>query len=208
MSAQEVVIVRTGSANLASVSAAIERLGMVPRVTEDVALVKDAPLVVLPGVGAFGAAMTHLRARGLDDALRERIERGRPLLGICLGLQLLCDTSDESPGVPGLGVVPGRVRRFPAGVRVPQMGWNTIAPTGTNILLRTGWMYFANSFRLERIPDGWSGALTDHGGCFVSALQRGPVLACQFHPELSGPAGLALIGSWIALAIAKEPGPC
>ncbi len=208
MSDREVVIVRTGSANLASVSTAIERLGMIPRISEDAALVQNAPLVVLPGVGAFGAAMAHLRARALDDALRERIERVRPLLAICLGMQLLCEASEESPGVAGLGIALGRITRFDSAVRVPQMGWNTITPTTDQSLLQPGWMYFANSFRLEHIPTGWSGSMSDHGGPFTSAIQRGPLLACQFHPELSGAPGLALIDRWLALATGRVVASC
>ena len=208
MSAPEVVIIRTGSANLASVAAAFVRLGARPRICEDAATVANAPVVVLPGVGAFGPAMAHLRSRGLDEALRERVRFARPLLAICLGLQLLCEGSDESPGVRGLGVVPGRITRFNPSVRIPQMGWNTITPTPDNTLLCAGWMYFANSFRLEDIPPGWAGATTAHGGRFAAALQRGPLLACQFHPELSGPAGLSLIRRWLALAQAEGARSC
>lgn len=204
----EVVIIRTCGANLASVSAAFERLGAVPRITEDASLVASAPLVVLPGVGAFGAAMDHLRGRGLHASLRDRIADNLPLLAICLGMQVLCESSDESPGAEGLGVVPGRITRFDSSVRVPQMGWNAISPTPGASLLRSDSLYFANSFRLARVPDGWEGALTDHGGDFASALERGSLLACQFHPELSGAAGLALLGRWLSLAAAKESLPC
>ncbi len=205
---REVVIIRTGSANLASVSSAFERLGAVPRITDDAALVAGAPIVVLPGVGSFGAAMVHLRERGLDAALRDRIASDRPLLAICLGMQVLCEASDESPGAEGLGIVPARITRFAPPLRVPQMGWNTISPTAAAALLRSEWMYFANSYRLARVPDGWEGARTDHGGEFASALERGSLLACQFHPELSGAAGLSLIRRWLSLAAAKESLPC
>ena len=204
----EVVIIRTGSANLASVSAAFERLGAIPRISEDASLVASAPLVVLPGVGAFGAAMQHLRERGLDASLRDRIANNRPLLAICVGMQVLCEASDESPGVEGLGIVPGRITRFAVSLRVPQMGWNSISPTPAASLLRSDWVYFANSDRLARVPDGWEGARTDHGGEFASALERGPLLACQVHPELSGAAGLTLIERWLSLAATKEPLTC
>lgn len=207
---REVVILRTGSANLASVCAAFERLGTAPRITQDPSVAAEAPLLVLPGVGAFGAAMAQLREHGLDRVLVERGRAGRPLLAICLGLQLLCESSDESPGVPGLGLVPARITRFGGDQRVPQMGWNRISPTtptSNAALLRPDWMYFANSFRLERVPDGWSGALTDYGGTFASAIERGPILACQFHPELSGAAGLSLLTRWISRA-STEVIPC
>lgn len=208
MSGPEVVILRTGTANLASVAAAFTRLGARPRITHDPALAAGAPLLVLPGVGAFGAAMSQLRADGLDELLRERVRLARPLLAICLGLQLLCESSEESPGVAGLGVVPARIARFGSDQRVPQMGWNRITPTPGASLLRSDWMYFANSFRLECVPDGWSGAVTDYGGPFAAALERGPILACQFHPELSGAAGLSLLTRWLSLAAASEPIAC
>jgi imidazole glycerol phosphate synthase glutamine amidotransferase subunit len=204
----EVIILRTGTANLASVAAAFTRLGARPRISHDPALAAEAPLLVLPGVGAFGAAMSQLRADGLDELLRERVRPARPLLAICLGLQLLCESSEESPGVMGLGVVPGRITRFRPDQRVPQMGWNRIAPTPGASLLQSDWMYFANSFRLESVPDGWSGAVTDYGGTFAAALERGPILACQFHPELSGAAGLALLTRWLTLASASESIAC
>lgn len=206
MNPREVVILRTGSANLASVCAAFTRLGTVPRISQDPSDAAEAALLVLPGVGAFGAAMAQLREHDLDRVIVERVRTGRPMLAICLGLQLLCESSEESPGVSGLGVVPARVTRFGGDQRVPQMGWNRISPTTPSTptsnaaLLRPDWMYFANSYRVERMPDGWDGALTDYGGTFASAIERGPILACQFHPELSGAAGLALLTRWLSRA--------
>lgn len=208
MSASEIVVVRTGSANLASVCAAIERIGLIPRISEDASVVASAGLVVLPGVGAFGKAMAHLRQRGLDSAIRSRVQTHRPLLAICLGMQLLCDSSEESPGACGLGIVPARVVKLPASVRVPQMGWNTIHPCGTASLLHESFMYFANSFALSRIPEGWDGATTTHGVALASALERGALLACQFHPELSGNAGRALLRRWVERSTIEEPLPC
>lgn len=203
-----VIIVRTGTANLASVAAACERVGAEPVVTDDPQAVVEANAAILPGVGAFGAAMTQLRARGLDEAIRERCRVGRPLLAICLGMQLLCESSDESPGVAGLGVVQARVGRFGRGARVPQMGWNRVLPASGRGTLRPEWMYFANSYRIERAPAGWDVATTEHGGAFVSAMERGAVLACQFHPELSGRGGLALVERWLSMASASEVAAC
>lgn len=204
----QAVIIRTGTANLASVCAAFARCGVDSLISDDPDRVAGSPLAVLPGVGAFGAAMTSLRATGLDEAVRDRFRRGRPLLAICLGMQLLCDASDESPGVAGLGLARGRITRFNPRVRVPQMGWNTIEPDPDATLMSPGWMYFANSFHLEGPPPGWACARTDHGGLFVSAMQLGPVLACQFHPELSGAAGLTLIRRWVASAGEEGGGSC
>lgn len=205
---RDVAIIPTGAANLASVRAAIARLGLEVRIAEGEEDVRRSELVVLPGVGAFGPAMQRLRENGLDAAIVERVRDDRPLLAICLGMQLLCEGSEEAPGVRGLGVVPGRVTRFAGDVRVPQMGWNLVTPHGDAALLRRDWMYFANSYRLEAAAPGWAAATTVHGGVFVSALERGMVLACQFHPELSGRAGLALLERWIAKSRAREGVRC
>ena len=195
-STPEITVVVTGVANLASVLAAWRRLGASPRVTEDPDEVRRADRVELPGVGSFGAAMDRLRVTGLDAALADRVQSGRPTLAICVGLQVLCDASEESPGVTGMGLVPGTVGRFPGHVRVPQFGWNSVdAPAGGPI--ESGYAYFANSYRLPAAPAGWAAATTDHGGPFVSALWRGDVLACQFHPELSGSWGLAMLSRWM-----------
>ena len=202
MTAPEVVVISTGCANLASVCAAFRRLGAAPVVTRDHRAIETARAVVLPGVGSFGAGMHALRGSGLADRLAARVRSGRSLLAICLGLQLLCDQSEESPGVRGLGLVPGTVRRLGQAPRVPQMGWNQIdprprPPADAPALLAPARMYFANSFALGTIPEGWHGATTEYGGAFVSALQRGPLLACQFHPELSARAGLELMQRWL-----------
>ena len=118
-----IAVIETGVANVASIVNAFLRLGVRVTLTRDPELVRRAARVVLPGVGAFGTAATELRARGLDSAVRERIADGTPLLAVCLGMQLLCDGSEETPGVPGLGIVPGICQRLPAGLRVPHLGW-------------------------------------------------------------------------------------
>ena len=195
----EVVIIKTGTANLASVIAAFERLGLQARLTSDANAVRDAELVVLPGVGAFGAGMAALREAGLDRAVIGRVRDERPLLAICLGLQLLCDASDESPGEAGLGLVPGRVVRLRdgAGVRVPQLGWNEVRPAEEGGIVTRGSAYFANSFALDAAPSGWNATMFTHGSEYVAALERGNTLACQFHPELSGAWGARLIERWV-----------
>jgi imidazole glycerol-phosphate synthase subunit HisH len=204
----DILIIRTGSANIASVLAAFRRAGASARTTDSPDEVARAAAVVLPGVGAFGPAMEHLRSRDLDAALNTRIAAGRPLLCICLGLQLLCEASDESPGIRGLGVLPSTVRRFPTSVRTPHIGWNTITPDPETSLLRPGHAWFANSYRLESCPPGWSAATSEHGGRFIAALQRGPILACQFHPELSGEYGQHLLERWMQLTLTTEVAPC
>jgi imidazole glycerol phosphate synthase glutamine amidotransferase subunit len=192
-----VVIVRTGTANLASVVAALGRAGREVEVTSDPSRVFETSLLVLPGVGSFGPVMGRINDLGLGEPLARRIREGRPTLTICLGLQLLAGGSAEEPGTPGLGVIDLEATRFPDHVRVPQLGWNTIRAQPGCRLLTDGAGYFANSYRLETVPDGWHGATSDHGGVFVAALERGPVLACQFHPELSGSWGHSLIERWL-----------
>jgi glutamine amidotransferase len=162
----EVLIVPTGTANLASVMAGLKRAGAAPRVSEDAAEIRAVSHVVLPGVGAFGAAMERLNANGLGAVVAERIRAGRPTLSVCLGLQLLFERSDESPGVAGLGVVPGGVGRFPDTVRVPQFGWNIVTPSPSCRLLQPGHAYFANSFRVTAVPDEWHAAHAEHGERF------------------------------------------
>ena len=191
------VIVPTGTANTASVNAAFRRLGTEPKPAEGPCEIRDAAFLVLPGVGAFGAAIDHVDQRGLREALVDRIEEGRPTLAICLGMQLLAEKSDESPAATGLGVVSERATRLPQDLTVPQLGWNRVVPDPRSRFLEPGWAYFANSYKLASIPDGWIGATTDYGGDFVSSIERGDVLACQFHPELSGPWGADLLDRWI-----------
>ena len=159
--------------------------------------VATAGHVMLPGVGAFGASMAALRDGGLGQSLKQRIHDGRPTLAICVGLQLLCRDSDETPGVEGLDILPLTATRFPNTVRVPQLGWNEIEADPACSLLRSGYVYFANSYRVTDTPEGWLAATCDHGGKFVAAFERGSVLACQFHPELSGKFGHDLLTRWI-----------
>ena len=193
-----VLIVRTGIANLASVLAGLKRAGAEPWLSEDPAAVENAARVVLPGVGAFGAGMEQLRRSGLVEVLRERLRARRPTLAVCLGLQLLFAASEESPGIEGLAVFPDTIRRFSPSVRVPQLGWNKVLPQAGCSLLEGGYAYFANSFRAETIPQGWQGAFAEHGTRFVAALESGSVLCCQFHPELSGNWGAALLKRWLS----------
>ncbi len=194
----EVVVIRTGTANLASVMAALGRCGAQARISAEPRDVDEADRLVLPGVGSFGAAMQTLRAGGLVEPLRRRVAAGRPTLAICLGMQLLAEGSEESLGVSGLGVIRGRARRLPASVRVPQLGWNAVEAEPGCGTLSSGYAYYANSYRLMEPPQGWRVATTDYGGRFVGAIERGAVVACQFHPELSGAWGRGLIERWLA----------
>jgi imidazole glycerol phosphate synthase glutamine amidotransferase subunit len=134
----------------------------------------------------------------MADAIVRRVDVGRPLLAICLGLQLLCESSEESPGVAGLGIIDADVRRFPVGVRAPHFGWNRVEADPSCSLLESGYACYAHSYRVVGAPAGWSASMTTHGAPFVAAMVRGPLCACQFHPELSGEWGQKLLERWLA----------
>lgn len=198
-------IAATGAANLASVKAMCERSGVKTVVTDDPDLVFEAKRVLLPGVGAFGAAMERLKEKGLDIALLERVKEKKPTMGICLGMQMICHGSEESPEVPGIGVIPAQVVKFRTTFPLPQLGWNRVVPDNGRTIVRAGWAYYANSYRLDLAPDGFTCARSMYGETFVAALEgyskpesKTPyLLLCQFHPELSGPWGLDLFLRWM-----------
>ena len=202
----EIGVIATGIANIASVLGALRRAGATPRLVERADEVRDAPLLVLPGVGSFGAGLQRLDELGIRDAIAARVNAERPTLAICLGFQLLCARSEESPGARGIGVIDAPVERFRTPRRIPQFGWNTVEPDDSCAVLRAGHAYFANSYRVASAPEGWAEARSVHGEPFIAALERGPVLACQFHPELSGAWGGELFGRWIARSL--EVCPC
>jgi imidazole glycerol phosphate synthase glutamine amidotransferase subunit len=197
MARGRVTVLRTGAANLASVLAAFRRLGWQPELATRAEQVAAADRLVVPGVGAFAPVMATLVDAGVDQALRERITVDRPTLGICLGLQILAEASEEGEGCRGLGILPVTVRRFPDTVVVPQLGWNRVSNGAGSALLRAGAAYFANSYRIDRSPPGWAVSWSDHGGPFVAGVARGAVLGCQFHPELSGAWGADLLARWL-----------
>jgi len=203
----DVVIVNSGVANLASITSAFTRLGASVVVTDDAGLAAAARRMVLPGVGAFGAGLTALRARRLDRAIADAVARGTPLLGVCLGMQMLCEESEETPGIAGLGVIAGSCRRLPDNVRVPHLGWNAVTAVSQAGLVDSGVAAFANSYAIREAPPGWTPAWTTHGVRFVAALERGRILACQFHPELSGAYGAALLERWLSGANAAPSAP-
>jgi imidazole glycerol phosphate synthase glutamine amidotransferase subunit len=185
-----VAVLATGVANVASVVRCLTRAGASPELLRDPAEVADAPIACLPGVGSFAAGMAALG--GSAPAWRDRIAGGYPTLAVCLGMQLLSEGSAESPGEPGIGAFGGRFGRLQAET-VPHMGWNRVGAGAVG----EGDAYFAHSYALTSAPEGWDASWADHGGWFVAALRRGPVLACQFHPELSGAYGEALVRGWL-----------
>jgi len=203
-----VAIIDYGMGNLRSVEKAFHKVGIVGAfVTDDPAEVARADKAVLPGDGAFDSTMHSLRRSGVDQTVLEFIASGRPFLGICVGMQVLLTGSEEGqPGVLGLDVVPGRVRRFPQGEgrKVPQIGWNDIAftpgsPLGADLPGDSPMAYFLHSYYCAPDdPADWA-ATTDYGVSYCSALHRGNVWATQFHPEKSGPVGLAILRNFSRL---------
>ncbi len=201
-----IAVVDYGIGNLRSAEKALQHLGADARLTSDPHDVATADAVVLPGVGNFGACMVALRNSGLEPVTSEAARDGRPFLGICVGMQMLFDGSDESPGVRGLGVVAGRITRLPDSVRLPQMGWNTLAARpGSRLtagLPDPAWCYFVHSYAPEPDDDAVVAAWCEYGRRFAAAVERGPLWATQFHPEKSGAVGLAMLGNFVAAAAA------
>ena len=193
-----------GIGNLRSAEKALQHLGADARLTGDPAAIGRARAVVLPGVGAFGACMQALRSTGLEGVCKEAATDGRPFLGICIGMQMLFEGSDETPDVAGLGVVAGRVTRLPDNVRLPQMGWNTLDVTeGSKCcahLPDPAWLYFVHTFAPEPADDAVVAAWCDYGRRFAAALEHGPLWATQFHPEKSGDVGLRLLQNFVDAA--------
>lgn len=197
---KKVTIISTGIANIASVIAGLERIGAEVEVSCEQKKIIESDYVVLPGVGTFAAGMRKLRETGLDESLKKRIQSEKPTLAICLGLQLLFEESEESPNEKGLGILPGKAKRFSKELRVPHFGWNRVSPSTESNLLHSGYAYFANSFYIEKVPEGWIPSYTTYGSTFVSGFEKGPIAAGQFHPELSGAWGQEFMKRWLKSA--------
>ncbi len=202
--AGEIAIVDYGMGNLRSVQKAFERVGHVAHVTRDVAAIDAAAGVVLPGVGAFGACMENLERFGLVEPVRRAVDSGRPFLGICVGLQLLFEESEEYGPVRGLGILKGRCKRFRANddpeYRVPHMGWNQIelrAPSPLFAGIDDGsFVYFVHSYYAESDDPSVVAAATQYGNEFVASVVRDNLYACQFHPEKSQAIGLKILANF------------
>jgi imidazole glycerol-phosphate synthase subunit HisH len=193
-----IAVLDYGMGNLHSVLRALQRVGGDAAVTADPAAVADADALVVPGVGAFGACMASLREGGFDTLIRDTVGAGRPVFGVCLGLQVLFDGSDEDPDA-GVGALPGRVVRLPDTVKVPHMGWNEVVFTAdhpyTRHLADGERFYFVHSYAAE-VSDATIG-VTDYGRPFSAAVARGSLFATQFHPEKSGDAGLSIYEAFV-----------
>jgi glutamine amidotransferase len=189
--------------NLSSVFKALKKLGADVRITGSAAEIGEADSVILPGVGNFGDGMKHLQGSGLDKAVKNFIKDGKPFLGICLGMQLLMDESEEAPGLPGLGIFKGKVVRFPKTfLKVPHMGWNDINIVGGNPNLagiKDGtYFYFVHSYYVKPDDSKINAATCNYGLPFSACIGRKNVFATQFHPEKSQDAGLCILKNWIS----------
>ncbi len=200
-----VAVLDYGIGNLRSAQKALERVGAEAHLTADVGLIAAADGLVLPGVGAVGRCLEALRGAGLEEVAAQGVADaaggGRPFLGVCVGMQMLFEGSDEAPGVPGLAALPGWVRLLPDAVKHPQMQWNTLAwrrrPPLTAGLPDPAWVYFVHSYAAEA-PDELVTATCDYGGPVTAMVDRGRCWATQFHPEKSSTTGLALLAGFVA----------
>lgn len=199
----KVALVDYGAGNLPSVERALAKLGAVTARCAEPRSLAGADAIVLPGVGHFAALAAALDSRGLRRPLLDAIGRGVPFLGICLGLQALWEGSDEAPGAPGLGLLPGHVAALPAVVKLPHMGWNRLrrVPDRASRLLfglpKEVYVYFAHSYAGLDGGDA-AVAVCEHGAAFVAVLERGNLFGVQFHPEKSGPVGAAVLRNFLA----------
>ena len=200
-----IAIIDYDAGNLRSVEKALEALGQQVIVTKDAETIRQAEKVILPGVGAFGDAMANLQRLGLVEVIRETAASGKPFLGICLGLQLLFEDSDETPGVPGLGILRGHIKRIPEqpGLKVPHMGWNNLELHHDGALFRGlpehPYVYFVHSYYLEAEDPDIVTATAEYGVTIHASVQSGNLFACQLHPEKSSQIGLAILKNFAEL---------
>ena len=196
----QIAVLDYGIGNLRSAEKALQHVGGDAKLTADVSEIEDAAAVVLPGVGHFGTCMKALRASGLEGPAWDAVRTGKPFMGICIGMQMLYESSDEDPSASGMGVLPGKVRLLPDGVKRPQMQWNQLDIQSDspmfNGLDTPLWMYFVHSYApatSEHVV-----ATCEYGGAIVAAIQRDNLWATQFHPEKSGGPGLQVLANFVA----------
>lgn len=197
-----VTIIDYGMGNLRSVQKACQKLGYEAVISDHSEEILRAQAVILPGVGAFEQAMHRLKSTGLDKTVLRTADRGTPLLGICLGMQLMFRSSSEGGLHKGLGLIKSDIRQFKSGVKVPHMGWNTIIPQNNALfegIKPDSYVYFVHSFCAPEINNAWTGAVCDYNGPFSAAVAQGNVFATQFHPEKSGDVGLQILGNFLKM---------
>lgn len=200
-----VAIIDYDAGNIKSVENAVRFLGHEVKVTADAGEILSADHIILPGVGAFGDAMQRLRAANLEGTIRQAVEAGKPFLGICLGLQLIFEESEESPGVKGLALLPGRIKRIPDGDgrKVPQIGWNDLSFPRQSRLFEDvpegSYVYFVHSYYLEAGDPADVAARTEYGVRIDAAVEHGNLFACQFHPEKSERIGMQILRNFLEI---------
>lgn len=200
-----IAIIDYDAGNIKSVEKAMQALSEEAIVTRDRKKILEAEKVILPGVGAFGDAMGKLREYGLEEVIHEVVEKGTPFLGICLGLQLLFERSDESDGVRGLGILKGEILRIPdrPGLKIPHVGWNSLCYPNTGRLFQgipeESYVYFVHSYYLHAADESIVTATTEYGTLIHASVEKDNVFACQFHPEKSSAAGLKILKNFVSL---------
>lgn len=200
-----VAIIDYGAGNLSSVKKALDYLGAESEITQDKSKILSASHVILPGVGSFGDAMNSMKERGLVETIKRAAVSGKPFLGICLGLQLLFESSDESVGVEGLGLLNGRIVEIPKdkGLKVPHIGWNSVSLNKSDGIFKgideQSYFYFVHSFYLTGADDDVVAATTQYGVNIQCAVQKGNLCATQFHPEKSGKTGLKVLKNFLEM---------
>ena len=200
-----IAIIDYDAGNIRSVEKAFAYLGEDPVITRDPELLLRADKVVLPGVGNFGDAMDNLKKYELTDVIHRIVSRKTPFLGICVGLQLLFESSEESPGVPGLGILPGRIRSIPEGEgrKIPHMGWNSLRLKSPGRLFEgigeDSYVYFVHSYYLDAADKSIVSASTWYGTEIDAAVEKDNLFACQFHPEKSSAVGLKILSNFVRL---------
>ena len=199
------VIIDYDAGNIKSVEKALQSLGETVEITDDAEKILAADRVILPGVGAFGDAMENLNRRNLVPVIKEVVKKKTPFLGICLGLQLLFERSDEAPGVEGLGILPGEILRIPASgeLKIPHMGWNSLHLEHNGRLFRgieeQAYVYFVHSFYLKAAEEEIVKASAEYGIHIHASVEKDNVFACQFHPEKSSDVGLRILTNFVEL---------
>ena len=205
-----IAIIDYDAGNIKSVEKAIQLLGQEVTITRDRETIMNADKVILPGVGAFGDAMGKLRQYGLDEVIRDVTAKGTPFLGICLGLQLLFESSEETPGVEGLGILKGKIVKIPpaAGLKIPHMGWNSLHLQNNGRLFEgipeQTYVYFVHSYYLQAEDPEIIKATTEYSTCIHASVEKDNVFACQFHPEKSSKWGLKILKNFAAIGKTTE----
>lgn len=202
-----IAIIDYGAGNLQSVKKALDFIGVESVITDDPETINACDKILLPGVGSFGDAMASMKEKNLVETVKQNALSGKPFLGICLGLQLLFEESEESPGVKGLGIFKGKIRKFPVdmGLKIPHIGWNSISIKQNDTIFKNiqenAYVYFVHSYYLEAEEPDTVAAVTNYGIDFHSAVGKNNIFATQFHPEKSGDVGLQILKNFASMEV-------